>query len=107
MKGGCDGAQKCFTMALFKRPSGTYIVAINKTFETAEETHFLEYTSGNWKDIGAQIIPEFGKEKTYELPRQGTTIAVYELKETDEGFIERSEKLYNLVWKNGKFSINK
>jgi hypothetical protein len=107
MKGGCDGAQSCFTMALFKRPNGTYIVAINKLFETGEETHFLEYTSGNWKDIGAQIIPEYGKEKTYELPRQGTTIAVYELKETDEGFIERSKKLYDLVWKNGKFSVKK
>lgn len=107
MRGSCDGAQSCFTMALFKRLNGTYIVAINKLFETGEETHFLEYASGNWKDIGAQVVPEYSKEKTYELPRQGTTIAVFELKETDEGFIERSEKLYDLVWRNGKFSIKK
>jgi hypothetical protein len=105
MKGNCDGAQSCFTMALFKRPNGTYIVAINKLFETAEETHFLEYRNGNWKDIGAQVIPEYSKEKTYELPRKGTTIEVYELKEIEEGFIERGEKLYDLVWRNGKFSI--
>lgn len=107
MKGSCDGAQSCFTMVLFKRPNGTYIIAINKLFETSEQTHFLEYTSGKWKDIGAQVIPGYGKEKTYELPRQGTTTAVYQLKETDEGFIERGEKLYELVWRNGKFSIKK
>jgi hypothetical protein len=107
MKGGCDGAQSCFTMALFKRPNETYVVAINKTFETAEETLFLEYTSGNWKDIGAQVVPEYSKEKTYELPRQGTTIAVYALKEDEEGFNERGGKLYDLVWKNGRFSIKK
>lgn len=105
MKGSCDGAQSCFAMALFKRPNGTYIVAINKLFETSEETHFLEYTSGKWKDIGAQIVPGYSKKITYELPQQGTTITVYELKETDEGFFERGEKLYDLVWQNGKFSI--
>lgn len=107
MKGSCDGAQSCFTMALFKRPNGTYIVAINKLFETSEETHFLEYANGNWKDIGAQVIPEYSKEKTYELPRKGTTLEVYELKEIEEGFIERGEKLYDLVWQNGRFSIKK
>src|SRR5215207_3540666 len=29
MKGGCDGAQFCFTMALFKRPNKTYIIALH------------------------------------------------------------------------------
>jgi hypothetical protein len=89
MKGGCDGAQSCFTMALFKRPNGTYIVGLNKAFESGEETHFLEYAGGNWKDIGAQVVPEYSKNKTYELPRQGTTVAVYELKGVDEGINER------------------
>ena len=107
MKGSCDGAQSCFTMALFKRPNGTYIVAINKLFEMGEETHFLEYSSGNWKDIGTQVVPGYSKKKTYELPRIGTTIAVYEMKEIEEGFIERGEKLYDIVWQNGKFSIKK
>lgn len=107
MKGGCDGAQSCFTMALFKRPNGTYITALNKLFEMGEETYFLEYANGNWKDIGTQVVPEYSREKTYELPRQGTTVAVYELKQVDEGISERGEKLYDLIWKNGKFSIEK
>lgn len=107
MKGGCDGAQSCFTMALFKRPDGTYIIGLNKTFEMGEETYFLEYASGNWKDIGTQVIPEYSKKKTYELPRQGTTVAVYELKKVDEGINERGKKLYDLVWQNGKFSIKR
>src|SRR5687768_15883661 len=28
LKGGCDGAQTCLEMALFKRPDNTYIVAL-------------------------------------------------------------------------------
>jgi hypothetical protein len=107
MKGGCDGAQSCFTMALFKRPTGTYIIGLNKVFEGGEETRFLEYANGNWKDIGAQVIPEYSKKKTYELPRQGTTVGVYELKGVDEGINERGKKLYDLVWQNGKFNIKK
>jgi hypothetical protein len=107
MKGGCDGAQSCFTMALFKRRNGIYIVGLNKAFEGGEETHFLEYANGKWKDIGAQIIPEYSKYKTYELPRRGTTLAVYELKGVEEGINERGEKLYDLVWQTGKFNIKK
>lgn len=107
MKGGCDGAQSCFTMALFKRPNGTYIVGLNKAFEGGEETRFLEYAGGNWKDIGAQVVPEYSTNKTYELPRQGTTVAVYELKAVDEEINERGKKLYDLIWQNGKFSVKK
>jgi hypothetical protein len=104
MKGSCDGAQSCFTMALFKRPNGTYIVAINKLFEMGEETHFLEYSSGKWKDIGLKIIPEYSKEKTYELPRKGTTIEVYELREMKKDSLNAARNLrYSLA--NGNFSI--
>lgn len=107
MKGGCDGAQSCFTMALFKRPDGTYVVGLNKSFEMGEETHFLEYASGNWKDVGAKIVPEYSKNKTYEMPRYSTTVSVYELKNVDEGINERGRKLYDLIWQNGKFSIKR
>jgi hypothetical protein len=107
MKGGCDGAQSCFTLALFRRPNGTYVVGLNKAFEEGDQTRFLEYVGGNWKDIGAQVVPDYSKYKTYELPRQGTTVAVYELKGVDVGINERGKKLYDLVWKAGKFSIKK
>jgi hypothetical protein len=107
MKGGCDGAQSCFEMALFKRPDGTYIVGLTTLFESGEESRFLEYTGDKWKDIGAQVIPEYGKNKIYELPRYGTTLKVFELKKIDEDIFERGGKLYDLVWKDGKFSIKR
>lgn len=108
MKGSCDGAQSCFTMALFKRPNGSYIVGLTTAFEMGEDSYFLEYAGGKWRDVGAQVVPEYNKRKVYELPRYGTTVTAYELKRIDgEDFYERGGKLYDLVWHNGKFTIKR
>lgn len=112
MKGGCDGAQSCFTMALFKRPDGAYIIGLTTSFEDVEESRFLEYTRGRWKDVSAQVVPEYSKRKVYDLPRYGTTVKVYELKIEKipgEGLEqrERGAKLYDMVWKDGRFTIKK
>jgi hypothetical protein len=105
MKGGCDGAQSCFQMAIFKRANGNYIVGLTTSFEAGEESYFLEYTAGKWRDIGAQVIPEYGKDKVYELPRYGTTVEVYEYKKVaGEDYSKRGQKLYDLIWKDGKFA---
>ncbi len=108
MKGGCDGAQSCFQMALFKRPNDAYIVGLTTAHELDEQSYFLEYAGGAWKDIGAQTVPEYGKDKIYEMPRIGTIVAVYEYKRiAGEDFSERGRKLYDLIWKDGKFAIKK
>lgn len=105
MKGGCDGAQSCFQMALFKSPNGNYIVGLTTSFELGEESYFLEYAGGRWRDIGAQVIPGYGKDKVYELPRYGTTVEVYEYKKVaGEDYGERVLKIYDLIWKDGKFA---
>jgi hypothetical protein len=103
-KSGCDGAQSCLTLALFKRPGGTYIVALQTEFESGFNNYFLEYKGGNWSDIGAQIVPKFSKNNIYVLPRQGTTVEVF-AKTKNAEFGEKGKKLYELVWKNGKFSV--
>jgi hypothetical protein len=82
-------------------------VGLNKAFEEGETTRFLEYANEKWKDIGAEVIPQYSKNKTFELPRFGTTVGVYELNGIDEGINGRGKKLYDLVWQNGKFSIKK
>lgn len=105
-KSGCDGAQTCLTMALFKRPDGTYVVALKKDFEMGTDNHFLEYKNGRWADIARTVIPNFSNTNIYELPRQGTTIEVY-AKENSGDIPERGKKLYDLVWKNGKFSVKR
>ena len=105
-KSGCDGAQSCLTMALFKRPNGTYIVALKKEFEMDSDNYFLEFKNGRWSDIAAREIPEFSGANIYELPRKGTTVEVFEKVKSNE-ISERGKKLYELVWKNGKFSVKR
>ena len=108
MKGGCDGAQSCFHMALFKRPDGTYLVGLTTAHEMSEQSYFLEYAGGAWRDVGARVVPGYGEDKVYELPRYGTTVAVYENRLVEgEGWRERGRKLYDLAWKGGKFTIMK
>lgn len=103
-KSGCDGAQSCLTMALFKRPNATYIVAVQTEFEMGTNNYFLEYRNGKWSDISAQVIPRFSKNNIYELPRKGTTVGVF-AKDRNSEVGERGKKLYDLVWKSGKFSV--
>ena len=105
-KSGCDGAQSCLTMALFKRPNGTYLVALKTEFEAGTDNYFLEYKNGRWADIARTAIPEFSADRIYELPRRGTTIEVYAVKNSGD-IPERGKKLYDLVWKNGKFSVKR
>lgn len=105
-KSGCDGAQSCLTMALFKRPNAAYIVALKKEFESGTDNYFLEYRNGKWFDISAQVVPSFSKNNIYELPRTGTTVGVFAKNKNSE-FGDKGKKLYDLVWKNGKFSVKR
>lgn len=108
MKGGCDGAQSCFELALFKRPDGTYVVGLTDSHEESQHTYFLVYAGGAWSDISARVVPEYGENKIYELPRFGTAVAVYaNEKVPDGGYRERGRKLYDLVWKGGRFTIKR
>ena len=109
MKGGCDGAQSCFQLALFKRPDGTYVVGLTTMYEAGEDSYVLEYSGGVWRNIGPKVVPGYGADKAYDLPRYGTTVEVYENKliAGEEAFRERGRKLYDLAWKGGKFTIAK
>lgn len=107
MKGGCDGAQYCFTLALFKRANNTYIVALHVEGDEQDENYFLEYKGQRWLNISAQVIPKFSQNNVYELPRQGTTVGVFKKNKANINDRDRSTKLYDLVWKNGTFTIKK
>jgi len=106
-KSGCDGAQSCLQMALFKRPDTGYIVAVQTLDEMEETNYFLEYKNGKWFDISAQVIPEFSNKNIYELPRKGTTIEVFKKNFPEPNYSERGAKIYDLEWKGGKFTIKK
>lgn len=110
-KGGCDGGQRCLEMTIFKRPDGSYLVAVSTDGEMTVEQHFLDYAGGKWTDVAAQVIPDFGRDKIYELPRHGTTMKVFSKKVIEKGddyeVAEKGARLYDLVWKDGKFSRSK
>jgi hypothetical protein len=106
-KSGCDGAQSCLTMALFKRPDATYIVHVLTEHEGGEDSYFLEYKNGKWSDIGASVVPEYSRKNTYVPPRQGTTVEVFKKNFPEPEYSERGAKIYDLQWKDGKFSIKK
>lgn len=112
LKGGCDGGQECITMALFKRPNGTYIIGVETYNTMTEYNYFLEYRNGKWYDISSKVVPQFSKNKLYSLPRYGTTIEVFAKKviekiSEDQIIYEIGAKLYDLIWKDGKFTIKK
>lgn len=102
-KSGCDGAQSCLTMALFKRPDSTYIVHILTEFEMGEDSYFLEYKDGKWADISTKVVPDFSQKNTYVPPRVGTKVEVFKKNFPEPNFSERGEKIYSLAWQNGKF----
>lgn len=108
-KSGCDGAQTCLEMALFKRPNGSYIVGLRTYAEVTNDSRFLEYRKGVWFDVSTKIVPQFSRKKLYELPRHGTTVEVFSKKIIEKGkdyeVSEKGAKLYDMIWSNGKFSI--
>jgi hypothetical protein len=108
LEAGCDGAQSCLTMALFKRTDGTYLVGVNRIFEMGDDYYFLDYRNGKWSDVSAEVVPEFSRRNMYELPRYGTTVTVFAKKiiEEDKDFIisDKGARLYELKWNGEKFA---
>ncbi len=111
LKGGCDGAQSCLEMTIFRKPDSTYLVAVSVEAEMMMEQFFLDYADGKWTDIAAEAIPQYSQRYIYELPRQGTTVRVFEKKVIEKGddyeIVEKGPKIYDLTWQNGKFEIKK
>ncbi len=107
-KGGCDGAQSCIEMAIFKRPDDTYLVGVATFAEMMNDFYFLDYSGGKWIDVSTDVVPDFSKQNWYELPRFGTTMKVFEKKVTErtEEFeiSEKGRQIYELSWKDGKFT---
>ena len=107
-KGGCDGGQSCIEMAIFKRPDGSYVLGIATFAEMINEFKFLSYDGGAWNDISADLVPEYSTKNWYELPRFGTTMKVFEKRVVEKGedfeATERGKMLYQLAWKDGKFT---
>ncbi len=110
IKGGCDGGQSCMEMAIFKRPDGSYLIGLATFAESLNDYYFLDHKNGVWSDVSS-TVPEFSKKSIYELPRHGTTVQVFAKKIIEQGpdfeASEKGRKLYDLVWKDGKFTMKR
>jgi hypothetical protein len=93
-----DAGEAGIIVALFKKPDGGYLVGVNVYNELSEDFYMLRYAGGKWSDVTRAVIPKFNKTNRYELPQYGTTINVDS---------ETGERLYQLAWSNGKFTIKK
>lgn len=111
IKGGCDGAQACIEMAIFKRPDGSYLVGVATFAEMMNDFRFLDLKNGKWTDVSSSVVPEYSDRMWYEIPRYGTTMKVFEKTVTEQTsefqISERGSALYSLEWRDGKFSKKK
>ena len=111
LEGGGDGAQSAFKMAIFKRPNGSYLAGLNVLGEAENSSKFLDFVDGKWEDVSIEIVPEFSTTNIYEIPQKGTTVSVFakRILEQREDFevSEKGEKLYELEWNGGEFSVKK
>ena len=107
MKGWGDGAQDAFEMALFKKPDGSYLIGFytlgEGDLEDVPYTVFLQYSAGKWTDVSKTAVPNYDPKKNiYQLPRNGTTVEVFQKDEAASDF-NKGKKLYDLTWAKGKF----
>ncbi len=109
LEGGGDGAQPGFKMALFKRPDGSYLIGLETFGEGLDDNYFLEYRNGKWLDVAARDVPRYSRKNFYVIPRYGTTIEVFDRvfpeSESPEFSEKGRKKLYDLLWKNGNFTV--
>lgn len=110
LEGRGHAGQGGIKMALFKRPDGSYLAGVETHTVLTMDNYFLEYRNGKWFDVSSKVVPQFGKNKFYSLPRYGTKIEVFAKKAiekiSDEQIIyETGAKLYDLVWNGEKFTI--
>ena len=102
-----DAGQGGFVMALFKKKDGSYLVGFNSNGEMWDDYYVLQYASGKWRDVSAQVIPQYSKDKAYRFPRRGTSVVVEQLKFEDGVPSPTGKKLYTLVWNRNSFMISR
>jgi len=102
---GGDAAQAGLSVALF-RHAGSVTVAVNAQGEYYS-FDLLRRENGRWRNVTRTLVPGFSRHHIYEVPRQGTTIRVFDnlIKEDDFAPADRGRHLYDLLWSDGKFVI--
>lgn len=104
---GDGGRDPIIRLNLYRRYGGTHVVSVSSLKEADEAIRFLEKRDGKWVDISGTVVPKFDPENNYEPGRYDTTIEVRGKKTNAEQESEYGPRLYALVWKDGKFEVEK
>lgn len=121
---GKPGEGESASLALFKKPDGSYLLGMETTLcalKCEQTLYFLRYERGAWYDVTGDVLPKIDDSATearvkrelkaakifgsdnyayqllYQLPRVGTTILV------SENWSKR--KVAELHWANGRFVV--
>ncbi len=111
LSAGGDGAQDSIRMAIFRKPDGTALIGVNDVGEMKDSSKFYDFANGDFDDVSLEVVPEYSSLNIYEIPRKGTTVPVYAKRVIEQGadyqVTEKGEKLYDLIWTKGEFSIKR
>ena len=111
---GDDEGLNSFTLAVYKRPNGTYLIGLHSKAERWDDYYFLDYKNGKLVNISKTAVPQYSIDNIYEFAKDGKTIRVFKKKydspdkeiSADYG-VSKGRKLYDLIWENGKFVVKK
>ena len=104
-----DGAQGTLQFAVF-RYKGRALIVVRDSFEDGS-LNFLRYENGRWTDVTSAMMPAiYNVRYDYHVPRWGTTIKVTAGRRyyKDVGIApNRGQKIYDLVWIEGRFKVKR
>jgi hypothetical protein len=103
-----EAAQPTLYMALF-RYKGRVLVGVYADGEGGGDLSLLRYENGRWKDVTKALLPvPYNENYIYMIPRYGTTIKVT-TGNSEDNWVEygRGKKVYDLVWTQGKFKVQR
>ncbi|MCM3900517.1 MAG: hypothetical protein ND866_02310 [Pyrinomonadaceae bacterium] len=97
-----DGAQTSIYVCLFKKPNGSYVIAVKShESDTDEYTQldFYLFKAGKFMDASSAVLPvRINEEFKYEMPRYSKEIQVRN---------KRGRKIYSLIWLGNRFVMNR
>lgn len=111
---GTDEGVNEFTLAVYARPNGTYLIGLRSQAERWQDYYFLDYKNGKLLNNSKTAVPQYSTDNIYEFAQDGKTIHVFRKKydsptkeiSADYG-VSKGRKLYDLIWENGKFTLKK
>jgi hypothetical protein len=69
-----DGGLPGYQLAMFKGPDHKTLLALQRRCTQGQSTWFLRREGSVWRDVSAELVPNYLVDAPYALPRRGTTV---------------------------------